>query len=128
MNKTAMTGTEICQNYITPAVEKWGVGSADPDPQQLARAIWINEFNYGIADLELMGFPLDVTVQIAYDIVRAQLGDQRYGINYTGSCWNISAQYRDTKIGAFPTREFLIVIGLKGDGALPEIKGSLGGY
>ena len=74
------------------------------------------------------GFPLDVTVQIAYDIVRAQLGDQRYGINYTGSCWNISAQYRDTKIGAFPNREFLIVIGLKGVGNLPEIKGSLGGY
>ena len=74
------------------------------------------------------GFPLDATVQIAYDIVRAQLGDQRYGINYTGSCWNISAQYRDTKIGAFPTREFLIVIGLKGVGNLPEIKGSLGGY
>jgi hypothetical protein len=74
------------------------------------------------------GFPLDATVQIAYDIVRAQIGDQRYGINYTGSCWNISAQYRDTKIGAFPTREFLIVIGLKGVGNLPEIKGSLGGY
>jgi LPS-assembly protein len=74
------------------------------------------------------GFPLDATVQIAYDIVRAQIGDQRYGINYTGSCWNISAQYRDTRIGAFPTREFLIVIGLKGVGVLPEIKGSLGGY
>jgi LPS-assembly protein len=74
------------------------------------------------------GFPLDVTVSIAYDLVRAQLGDQRYGINYTGSCWNISGQYRDTRIGAFPTREFLIVIGLKGVGALPEIKGNLGGY
>jgi hypothetical protein len=33
---------------------KGGVGSADPDPQQLARAIWINEFNYGTADLALM--------------------------------------------------------------------------
>ena len=74
------------------------------------------------------GFPLDATVQIAYDIVRAQIGDQRYGINYTGSCWNISAQYRDTKIGAFPTREFMIIIGLKGVGVLPEIKGSLGGF
>jgi len=74
------------------------------------------------------GFPLDVTVQLAYDIVNDELGDQRYGLNYQGSCWNISAQYRDTKIGAFPTREFLIVIGLKGVGALPEIKGNLGGY
>lgn len=74
------------------------------------------------------GFPLDASVQIAYDIVNQELGDQRYQINYQGSCWNISAQYRDTRIGAFPTREFLVVIGLKGVGALPEIKGSLGGY
>jgi hypothetical protein len=74
------------------------------------------------------GFPLDASVQIAYDIVNDSIGDQRYQINYQGSCWNISAQYRDTRIGAFPTREFLIVIGLKGVGALPEIKGSLGGY
>ena len=74
------------------------------------------------------GFPLDVSVQIAYDIERSELGDQRYGVGYQGSCWNISAQYRDTRIGAYPTREFLIVIGLKGVGALPEIKGTLGGY
>jgi len=75
-----------------------------------------------------VGFPLDASVQIAYDIANDSLGDQRYQINYQGSCWNISAQYRDTRIGAFPTREILVVIGLKGVGALPEIKGSLGGY
>jgi LPS-assembly protein len=74
------------------------------------------------------GFPLDATIQIAYDIANDSLGDQRYQVNYQGSCWNISAQYRDTRIGAFPTREFLVIIGLKGVGALPEIKGSLGGY
>ena len=69
------------------------------------------------------GFPLDVSVQIAYDIVNSSLGDQRYGVGYQGSCWNVSAQYRDTRIGAFPTREFLIVIGLKGVGALPRDQG-----
>ena len=74
------------------------------------------------------GFPLDASFQIAYDIANDSLGDQRYQVNYQGSCWNISAQYRDTRIGAFPTREILIVIGLRGVGALPEIKGSLGGY
>jgi LPS-assembly protein len=74
------------------------------------------------------GFPLDVSVQIAYDIVNNTFGDQRYLLGYQGSCWNISAQYRDTRIGAFPTREFLLVIGLKGVGALPEIRGNLGGY
>jgi len=75
-----------------------------------------------------VGFPLDASIQIAYDIANDSLGDQRYQVNYQGSCWNISAQYRDTRIGAFPTREILIIIGLKGVGALPEIKGSLGGY
>ena len=74
------------------------------------------------------GFPLDASFQIAYDIANDSLGDQRYQVKYQGSCWNISVQYRDTRIGAFPTREFLVVIGLKGVGALPEIKGSLGGY
>ena len=74
------------------------------------------------------GFPLDASVQIAWDIHNDKLGDQRYQLNYQGSCWNISGQYRDTRIGAFPTREFLVIIGLKGVGALPEIKGSLGGY
>jgi lipopolysaccharide assembly outer membrane protein LptD (OstA) len=74
------------------------------------------------------GFPLDVSFQLAYDIVNREIGDQRYRVGWQGSCWNISASYRDTRIGAFPTREFLIVIGLKGVGALPEIRGSLGGY
>jgi len=74
------------------------------------------------------GFPIDASFQIAYDIANDSIGDQRYQVNYQGSCWNISAQYRDTRIGAFPTREILIVIGLRGVGALPEIKGSLGGY
>ncbi len=73
-------------------------------------------------------FPLEASVQLAYDSVRSELGDQRYGISYQGSCWNISGTYRDTRIGAFPNREFLIVIGLKGVGALPEIKGSFGAY
>jgi LPS-assembly protein len=82
----------------------------------------------GLVAFRKAGFPIDASIQIAYDIHNDSLGDQRYGINYQGSCWNISAQYRDTRIGAFPTREFLIVIGLKGVGALPEIKGSLGGY
>jgi LPS-assembly protein len=75
-----------------------------------------------------VGFPLEVSLQVAYDIVNEKLGDQRYRVSYQGSCWNISGQYRDTRIGAFPTREFLVVIGLRGVGALPEIKGSLGGY
>ena len=74
------------------------------------------------------GFPLSVTAHFAYDIENASLQDQRYQINYQGSCWSISGEYRDTKLGSFPTREFLIIFGLKGVGKLPEIKGNLGGY
>jgi len=74
------------------------------------------------------GFPLSVTAHLAYDIQNESLQDQRYQVNYQGSCWSISGEYRDTKLGSFPTREFMIVIGLKGVGKLPEIKGNLGGY
>jgi len=82
----------------------------------------------GMLSFRRSGFPLAASVQVAYDIERSELGDQRYALDYEGSCWNISAVYRDTRLGAFPTREFLVVIGLKGVGALPEIKGNLGGY
>ncbi|MFV2071126.1 MAG: LPS-assembly protein LptD, partial [Thermoanaerobaculales bacterium] len=50
-------------------------------------------------------FPLDLSFHLAYDIERAELQDQRYQIGYQGSCWNVSAQYRDTRLGSFPTRE-----------------------
>jgi LPS-assembly protein len=73
-------------------------------------------------------FPLDFRVHLAYDIVNSSLSDQRYQINYKGSCWNVAAEYRDTKLGAFPTREFLVIFGLKGVGSLPQIRGNLGGY
>jgi hypothetical protein len=73
-------------------------------------------------------FPLDFRVHLAYDIVNSSLSDQRYQVNYKGSCWNVAAEYRDTKLGAFPTREFLVIFGLKGVGSLPQIRGNLGGY
>ncbi len=74
------------------------------------------------------GFPLAATVNLAYDIENSVLQDQRYRVEYQGSCWNVAAEYRDTKLGLYPTREILILFGLKGVGALPEIRGSLGGY
>ena len=74
------------------------------------------------------GFPLAATVNLAYDIQNSTLQDQRYRVEYQGSCWNVSAEYRDTKLGLYPTKEILILFGLKGVGALPEIKGSIGSY
>jgi len=49
-------------------------------------------------------------------------------VNWEGSCWSISAEYRDLRLGLYPTRDYRIVIDLKGVGRLPEIKGSLGGF
>jgi LPS-assembly protein len=73
------------------------------------------------------GFPLSAGVHLAYDVEESAFQQQRYQIGWRGSCWSISAEYRDLEIGQFPTQDFRIVIELKGIGSLPEIKGSLGG-
>ena len=74
-----------------------------------------------------MNFPLSAALHVAYDVEQGEIQQQRYQIGWLGSCWSISAEYRDLKLGLYPTQDFRIVIELKGVGALPEIKGSLGG-
>ncbi len=138
---TAATGFDarMAYDYLFKSLRSTSLAASLQSRMGMANLTWYQGFNVrtgdrlssqmrGLLAFRKAGVPLDVSVQLAYDIVNAEIGDQRYGLNYQGSCWNISAQYRDTKIGAFPTREFLIIIGLKGVGALPEIKGSLGGY
>ncbi len=71
--------------------------------------------------------PFEALLHIAYDVEKSEFQQQRYRLMWKGSCWSISAEYRDFQLGQFPNREFRIVIDLKGVGALPEIKGSLGG-
>jgi len=71
------------------------------------------------------GFPVTAALHIAYDVEKEEIQQQRYQIGWKGSCWSISAEYRDLKIGLYPTRDFRIIIELKGVGGLPEIKGSL---
>ena len=71
------------------------------------------------------GFPLTAGLHVAYDVERKEIQQQRYQVGWKGSCWSISAEYRDLKIGLYPTRDFRIIIELKGVGGLPEIKGSL---
>lgn len=73
------------------------------------------------------GFPLQASFQYSYDIERGETQQQQLRLHYEGSCWGISAEYRDLRVGLYPTRDFQIVISLKGVGSLPEIKGSLGG-
>lgn len=138
---TAGTGFDarVSYDHLFGNLRSSSLAASAQGPLGMLNLTWYQSFNPRTGDrlssqvrsmvtYRRSGFPLDLSVQLAYDIVRSELGDQRYGLNYQGSCWNISAVYRDTRLGAFPTREFLIVIGLKGVGALPEIKGNLGGY
>lgn len=81
-----------------------------------------------ILDFRKPGFPLQAGLHIAYDMEKAEFQQQQYRVFWQGSCWSISAEYRDLRLGLAPTREFRIIIDLKGVGALPEIKGSLGGF
>lgn len=73
------------------------------------------------------GFPFTAALHVAYDAEQKEIQQQRYQVGWQGSCWSITAEYRDLKIGLYPTQDFRIVIELKGVGSLPEIKGSLGG-
>jgi LPS-assembly protein len=138
---TAGTGFDarVSYDHLFGNLRSSSLAASAQGPLGMLNLTWYQSFNPRTGDrlssqvrslvtYRRAGFPLDLSVQLAYDIVRSELGDQRYGLNYQGSCWNISAVYRDTRLGAFPTREFLIIIGLKGVGALPEIKGNLGGY
>ena len=73
------------------------------------------------------GFPLSAALHIAYDVEQKEVQQQRYQVGWQGSCWSVSAEYRDLKLGVYPTRDFRIIIELKGVGALPEIRSTMGG-
>jgi LPS-assembly protein len=72
------------------------------------------------------GFPLRAQVQLSYNAELGELQQQQYQLHYEGSCWGVSVEYRDLQLGTFPTEDWRLVISLKGIGALPEIKGTIG--
>lgn len=71
-------------------------------------------------------FPLSFDVRVAYDVEKAQVQQQHFGLGWTGSCWGLRAEYRDLRSATYPARDYRLVISLKGVGELPAIKGSLG--
>jgi LPS-assembly protein len=98
---------------------------------------WYQSFNPRTADRTssqirtLIGFnkkdfPLRATIHLAYDFRKSDFQQQQLQLHWEGSCWSISAEYRDLRLGQFPSRDYRLVISLKGVGSLPEIKGSLG--
>lgn len=76
--------------------------------------------------LKKADFPLSFDVHVAYDVEKALVQQQRYGLGWKGSCWGLRAEYRDLKSATYPARDYRLVISLKGIGELPAIKGSLG--
>ncbi len=72
------------------------------------------------------GFPLRAQVHVSYDAELGDIQQQQYQLHYEGSCWGVSVEYRDLQLGLYPTQDWRLVFSLKGIGALPEIKGTLG--
>jgi len=71
-------------------------------------------------------FPLRVDLHVGYDLERSELQQQRLRLYYQGSCWGVEVEYRDLRIGAYPSRDYRVMIDLKGLGRMLEIQGGLG--
>ncbi len=71
-------------------------------------------------------FPWSGGVNLWYDVQNSELQNQEYEVHYEGSCWGITAAYRDLRNAVYPSKDYRILISLKDVGKLPEIHGSLG--
>lgn len=71
-------------------------------------------------------FPLRFDFHVGYDLEQSEIQQQRLRVYYQGSCWGVEVEYRDLRIGAYPSRDYRIMIDLKGLGRMLEIQGGLG--
>jgi LPS-assembly protein len=71
-------------------------------------------------------FPLSLDAHVAYDLENGALQQDRVKLYYEGSCWGLEVEYRDLRIGAYPSRDYRVVIDFKGLGRLLEIQGGFG--
>lgn len=69
--------------------------------------------------------PWSGSLNLAYDVHNVDFLQQQYQVHYEGSCWGVTMEYRDLKIGLFPSRDYRLLVSLKDVGKLPELKGSL---
>ena len=65
-------------------------------------------------------------VGFAYDLEKSEFVQQRAIVRYTGSCWAVTVEYRDFRLGTYPTKDYRISVDFKGLGRLFEIRGGLG--
>ena len=141
LTPTAGTGFDAQLTYDTlfNNLQSSSLAASLTEPYGSARLTWYQSYApqtgdrvssqvRTILDFRKQDFPLQAGLHIAYDIEKQEFQQQQYRVFWQGSCWSISAEYRDLRLGFAPTREYRVIISLKGVGALPEIKGSLGGF
>lgn len=71
------------------------------------------------------GKPLQLDAHVGYDFEKKEFLQYRAVLRYQGSCWGLTAEYRDMRFGTAPTRDYRVMIDFKGIGKLLEIKGGL---
>jgi lipopolysaccharide assembly outer membrane protein LptD (OstA) len=133
------TGFDVRVSYDTffKNLSSTSVAASLRRPVGMLNLTWYNNFSARtgkrissqvrtIIGFNKRGFPFGARLQLAYDIERSELQQQALRLEWKGSCWGVSAQYTDLRLGQFPSRDFRIIISLRGIGALPEIRGSLG--
>ena len=70
--------------------------------------------------------PWRLETQLAYDINKQKLLEQRYGLRWRGSCWAMMVEMRDYRIEPYTSRDYSLVIDLTGIGTLLEVRGDVG--
>lgn len=119
LRSTSLTGTLSAGGVYTGLTWYNGYSpqTGDRTSSQLRAA-----FQFRTAD-----FPLRVDLHLGYDLEQSELQQQRLRVYYQGSCWGVEVEYRDLRIGAYPSRDYRVMIDLKGLGRMLEVQGGLGG-
>jgi LPS-assembly protein len=141
LTPTAGTGLDAQATYDTlfNNLISTSVAGSLTRPEGWARLTWYQSFLpqtgertssqiRSLLSFRKTGVPFQASVHVAYDMETKEFQQQQVRMAWEGSCWSISAEYRDLRLGLYPTRDYRIVIDLKGVGRLPEIKGSLGAF
>lgn len=66
---------------------------------------------------------LRLEAQVAYDLDRADLQQQRYAFNWTSQCWGLRLEVRDYSVGDLTNRDYRLSISLKNVGTFLDLTG-----
>ena len=73
--------------------------------------------------LNLIPRRLRMEAQVAYDLDRADLQQQRYAFDYTSQCWGMRLEVRDYSVGDLTNRDYRLSISLKNVGTFLDLTG-----